>query len=110
MNGQIITCDSCGKDKERYRNWPWDRACWNRWDRAGRPDTGPPPRRTGRYGEYFELTREQGYTLENAAARMEISIRTAQRHEARLRREGVPPITYESSARSFFAVSRTAAI
>jgi hypothetical protein len=97
VSGEVITCDSCGRDKVRYRNSPWDHACWKRWDRAGRPDTGPPPRRTGRYGEFFELTREQHYSLENAAARMRVSVRTARRYEARLRREGAQPITFESS-------------
>ena len=95
MSLRVIECDSCGQEKEHWGHG-WCHACWNLWDRAGRPDTGPPPKRYGRYGEYFELTREHHYTLANAAARMGVSHRTAQRYEARLRKEGVPPVTYES--------------
>lgn len=91
MSGRIITCDSCG-ERKHHHGYGWCGACWKLWDRAGRPAAGPPPRRTGRVGEYLELTREQGYTLADAAARMNISHRTAQRHEARLRKEGVPPL------------------
>jgi hypothetical protein len=89
------TCDSCGHEKEHNRQ-QWCPTCRNRWDRAGRPAGGPPPRRTGRWEEYAELTREQGYTLTNAAARMGVSHRTAQRYEAWLRDAGVPAPTYES--------------
>jgi transposase-like protein len=93
---RIITCDSCGEEKEHHAHG-WCVSCWKRWDYSGRPDTGPPPRQYGRWEEYLELTREQGYSLRNAAARMGITKRTAQRYEARLRQEGVPPIAYESS-------------
>lgn len=110
MSGQpIIDCDSCGRRREHHAH-RWCKACWCRWDRAEQPDTGPPPRTTGRWEEFRELTREQHYTLENAAARMGISERTAWRHEARLRAAGVPATTHERGLRSFFAVSRTAAI
>jgi hypothetical protein len=96
MSFRIITCDSCGQEKEHQAHG-WCDPCWKRWDYAGRPDTGPPPRQYGRWEEYLELTREHGYNLTNAASRMGISVRTAQRHEARLRKAGVPPIAYESS-------------
>jgi hypothetical protein len=95
VSRRTITCDRCGQNKPHHARG-WCHACWDRWDRAGRPDTGPPPRRTGRWEEYYELTREQHYTLENAAARMRISLRTAQRHETRLRKQGAAPAAYES--------------
>lgn len=95
MSQPTIDCDSCGR-AGRCNKHSWCTACQRRWERAGRPEAGPPPRRTGRYGEYHELTREQHYTLANAATRMGVSHRTAQRYEARLRREGVAPVTYES--------------
>lgn len=92
MNGRrIIECDSCGEEKT-HQAYGWCKACWGRWDRAGRPAAGPPPSSYGRYDEYFELTRDQQYTLKNAAARMGVCERTAQRYEAHLRRQGVPPI------------------
>lgn len=95
MSTPIIFCDSCGNTAPRG-GFDWCIPCYNRWARAGRPDTGPPPRRNGRYEEYAELTREQHYTLRNAAARMGISERTAWRYEARLRAAGIPPATYQS--------------
>jgi hypothetical protein len=94
MNRRIITCDRCGYNKPHHARG-WCHACWDRWDRAGQPPEGPPPRRTGRYGEYFELTREHHYSLKNAAARMGVSERTAQRYETRLKQEGAAPATYE---------------
>jgi hypothetical protein len=97
MSARIIECDSCG-EASPHRSHELCRACFNRWDRAGRPDTGPPPRRTGRWEEYRELTREQNYTLKNAAARMRISTRTAERHEARLRAMGIPPVACQAVA------------
>lgn len=95
MSRQIITCDSCGQERE-LSGRGWCAPCWKRWDYAGRPDTGPPPRRIGRWEEYLELTREQHYTPANAAARMGICRRTAERHEARLRAMGIPPVIYQS--------------
>lgn len=103
MSRRIIDCDSCGQEKEQG-GYGWCEACRKRWAHAGRPEAGPPPTRYGRYGEYFELTREQHYTLANAAARMRISHRTAQRYEARLRKEGVPPVTYESGQLGVLAI------
>jgi hypothetical protein len=94
MSRRIIECDSCGRKKEHQAHG-WCKACWGRWERGGRPAAGPPPSRYGRREEYFELTRDQNYTLKNAAARMGISPRTAQRFEARLRSEGVPPLANE---------------
>ena len=95
MTARIIECDSCGEEKPHQAHG-WCDPCWKRWIYFGRPDSGPPPRRTGRWEEYAELTREHGYSLKNAAARMGISERTAQRHEARLRAEGVPLINETS--------------
>lgn len=84
---RVAECDSCGHAKP-IDAFGWCKPCYKRWDRAGRPDSGPPPRRVGRVDEYFELTREQYYTLPNAAARMGISERTAWRYEARIRAAG----------------------
>lgn len=96
MSGRrIIECDSCGEEKT-HQAYGWCKACWGRWDRAGRPAAGPPPSSYGRYEEYYELTREHHYTLKNAAARMAVCERTAQRYEAHLRRQGIAPATYES--------------
>lgn len=95
MKRRIITCDSCGHNRERG-GYKWCRTCYTRWDRAGRPAAGPPPVRNGRYDEYRELTRDHHYTRENAVARMGISLRTAERYEARLAAAGVPAATYQS--------------
>jgi hypothetical protein len=106
MSRRIIFCDSCG-NTGGHRGYGWCTACYFRWDRAGRPDAGPPPRRNGRYEEYAELTRDQHYTLRNAAARMGVSTRTAERYEARLRADGWPPVTYQSGRYGIHA-TRTA--
>jgi hypothetical protein len=103
MSQRIIDCDSCGREM-KHQAHGWCKACWGRWDRAGRPAVGPPPKRYGRYGEYYELTRDQHYSLRGAAARMGVSHRTVQRYEARLRKEGVPPVTYESGQLGVLAI------
>lgn len=38
---QIIDCGACGQQKP-HKARGWCSACWVRWDRAGRPDSGPP--------------------------------------------------------------------
>lgn len=91
---RVITCDSCGEEKEHHARG-WCASCWKRWDYSGRPESGPPPRKNGRWEEYAELTREQHYTLREAAIRMGISHRTAQRYEAWLLEAGVPKPAYQ---------------
>jgi hypothetical protein len=90
-----IECDSCGRHRP-HKGRDWCGACHSRWLRADCPDTGPPPPRNGRYEEYYELTREQHYTLANAAARMGICERTAYRYEARIAKAGTGRSTYQS--------------
>jgi hypothetical protein len=92
---RTITCVSCGR-RGKNRGHRKCSACYNSDTRAAsRPWTGPGPHGrgvskgaviiAGRIEDYAELTREQYYTLPNAAARMGISERTAWRYEARLR-------------------------
>lgn len=97
---RTITCVSCCM---RAKNWSRGRcrpcakaaayAAANPCDRPGPHGRGVQKGAVvlaGRIETYAELTREQYYTLENAAARMGISVRTAQRYEARVREmEGV---------------------
>jgi len=85
-NGRIIECESCGRT-EPHEAHGWCRACCQRWNRAGRPDDGPPPSRYGRYEEYFELTRVRRYSQARAAAEMGVHLRTAQRYELRIEQE-----------------------
>ncbi|MCO6011449.1 hypothetical protein NE236_41520 [Actinoallomurus purpureus] len=108
MSRRIIFCDRCGNEGQ-HGGYTWCRACHSRWERAGRPASGPPPKRNGRVGEYAELTRDQHYTLVNAAARMGISERTAWRYEARLRAAGIPPATYQSGRLGVHATAHAAA-
>jgi hypothetical protein len=92
---RTITCVSCCR---RAKNWSRGRcaacakaaayAAANSRGQAGPHGRGVPKGAvvvSGRIEDYAELTREQYYTLENAAARMGISVRTAQRYEARVR-------------------------
>jgi hypothetical protein len=82
-----IRCGCCGT---LGRHWAhgWVTACYDRWLRAGKPEGGPPPpwsRPYGRREDYAELTREQGFTLYQAAERLGVSSRTAWRYERLLR-------------------------
>jgi hypothetical protein len=94
-HGRLITCVSCQRLAKNYSRERC-RACAradayaaaNPCDRPGPHGRGVPKGAVvlaGRIEDYVELTREQCYTLENAAARMGISVRTAQRYEARVR-------------------------
>lgn len=101
---RIITCKHCG-DTKRHGAYGWCHACYTRWDRAGRPEDGPPQktsplavlelawqahseRRKGRLEDYQDL-RSWGLTVERAARRLGLSERTAWRYEAALRAEEV---------------------
>ena len=84
MSDRWIRCTSCENYRRHYGR-RWCKACWKRWDAAGRPKAGPPPSPYRRWDEYAELTREMGHTLRQAAGRMGVSVRTAQRYEARLK-------------------------
>jgi DNA-binding XRE family transcriptional regulator len=78
-----VVCAPCGRLRRPYGRG-WCRACFRRWARAGRPASGPPPSRSGRWEEYEELTREMGHTPRQAAERMGITDRTARRYETRI--------------------------
>ena len=38
----IVTCGNCNRPGQQNRGHGWCPACYSRWCRAGRPDTGPP--------------------------------------------------------------------
>lgn len=103
-------CARCGLNPERVRGWC--KRCYNIWYNAGRPDPGPPlpssqrgahprqiavarrsirraiaanqARADGRREDYAWLRNEQGLTIAQAAERMRVSHRTAQRYERAL--------------------------
>lgn len=79
----LVECSHCRMVAEHEAHG-WCHACYLLWTRAGRPDGGPPPRRNGRYEEYRALTRDQHCTRREAAERMGISYRTAERYETRI--------------------------
>lgn len=41
MTAEIIVCRCCGQRGQRRTNG-WRRTCYDRWIRAGRPESGPP--------------------------------------------------------------------
>lgn len=41
MTARIITCGAC-QQRRPHKAHGWCTTCYMRWDRAGRPDTGPP--------------------------------------------------------------------
>jgi hypothetical protein len=98
-------CSNCGDPLIPHRNsLGMCGRCYNRWDRAGRPDTGPPPPQAPTWTdaarasakaartEAFEANLRQlaylidtGMPLKAAARRMRIAIGTAYRYAAVLR-------------------------
>jgi hypothetical protein len=68
----MSTCACCGQPGEIVARG-WISACYFRWYRAGRPDTGPPPRQRmrqkDRLAEYTFL-REGGEDPRTAAHRV----------------------------------------
>lgn len=105
-----IICACCGLTGQHEAHG-WRTACYARWREAGKPTDGPPPpqdrrevsKRTfarlpwslqGRIElsksmreEYFELLDLFGLDRAEAAKRLNISLRTACRYEARRREE-----------------------
>ena len=98
-----ILCPRCGLFRQRKGSFPWCCACYQRWCRAGRPDTGPPPpvdRKTcaeraraayqekarGRREDYQEL-RSWGESREQAAGRIGVTERTVWRYDRALREQ-----------------------
>lgn len=93
MSARVGTCTYC-KRRMRIHARTWCRSCYGRWDRAGRPSSGPPPRPerpqrtpwipTGRIGlaqlaRYGQLVAE-GATRERIAWEMSIGDRQIQRY------------------------------
>ncbi|MGC5012578.1 hypothetical protein ACLQ2R_17580 [Streptosporangium sp. DT93] len=91
MGRRQITCACCGRPGPYGAN-NWVKACADRWRRAGRPDTGPPPRRrprdepstspTLRRAEYAVLA-DLGRSTASIAWELSVSPRTVQRYAAR---------------------------
>jgi len=78
---RITECGACGETRGHYARG-WCRPCWIRWNRAGQPEAGPPPvKHEGRREEYWELTRVQHLSREEAARRLGMSDRNARRYE-----------------------------
>ena len=108
----VITCPACGEDRP-HRARGWCDPCYNRWARRGKPETGPPeparPRitersraqsrinlaaaqeatrqRTAERLDRYASLRRRNYSIAKAAQWLEISRRTADRYEARLRNQ-----------------------
>ena len=92
---RMICCGSCGKRRPHrghgkcgpcYRSsYHAQNSPWKTPGAHGRGVQKGAMVLAGRIEDFFELTRDQGYTLANAAARMQISERTAWRYEARIR-------------------------
>lgn len=92
----IVVCACCGRTGAHHA-FGWIHPCYRRWAAAGKPSAGPPapfsrPRKPHpgcdveqRLEEYLELTYELGLTRDQAAERLNVSVRTAVRYEARLR-------------------------
>lgn len=95
-----IRCSCCGRFG-RHKAFTMCVACYQRWDRAGRPDTGPPPRtqdpvsaaaagrraaKQARMEDYQEL-RSWGETREQAAARLGVCTETTRRYDRALREQ-----------------------
>jgi hypothetical protein len=81
MTGTCACCDEPGRIIAH--GWRW--ACYSRWTRAGKPDTGPPPRTLllteERLAEYAHLV-EAGVHQEEAGRRVGITHeRTVRRYE-----------------------------
>lgn len=81
-------CSHCGKRPRAHRNGLC-KICYNRWVYYGRPEDGPPPPYAAKLArmEDYAFLRAQGKTRVEAAERMGICRRTAERYEAQLRRQ-----------------------
>lgn len=96
-----VICSCCGQVGPSGAHG-WRHTCYLRWLAADRPDTGPPPptpptesgRRggtgkgttyTGQLEDYEFLRATRRLSVSSSAARLCVSVRTAQRYEAALR-------------------------
>lgn len=94
-------CASCGRFR-KIRAHDWCDSCYVRWDRAGRPESGPPPvmtqpertaaaiarlaaRTAARIAAIREMDRQRLSTRE-IAWRLDVTSRTVERLRARIRR------------------------
>lgn len=98
MTYRIITCRCCGK-VGRYAANNWIQSCYQRWTRAGRPNTGPAPARRPKRGpgraprtrphqvrlENYADLRSWGVAKKEAAARLGVSVDTIRTYERELR-------------------------
>ncbi len=87
----------CRREADRW-GMGFTLSCYQRWSRSGRPEVFGPPRwtwglgvRAGRLEDYAELRREHGLSIAQAALRLGVCRRTADRYEAELRSRGLSP-------------------
>jgi hypothetical protein len=82
--GSVVICSNCGRENQPHAGHGWCSRCYSRWRHAGRPADGPPSSGpAARREDYYWLRDEQGLTIGQAAERVGICHRTAQRYEAR---------------------------
>jgi hypothetical protein len=85
---ELAECPYCGKSK--HFSMPYCRPCRLRWERAGQPDSGPPPPRDPEGGiEDLQEIWYRGMTAGEAAAKLGKSARTIERYKKKLRQRGV---------------------
>lgn len=99
-SSRAVRCTCCTRFGP-HKAFGWCVACYQRWDRAGRPDTGPPLRprdpiaaaeagrraaKAARIEDYLEL-RSWGETREQAAARLGVCEETTRRYDRALREQ-----------------------
>jgi hypothetical protein len=98
MTGTCACCDQPG----RIIAFGWREACYTRWRRAGKPDTGPPPARltkAERLAEY-ELLVEGGENSATAGRRLGLKHeRTIRGYETERKAKGMSAITCRCCAR-----------
>jgi len=94
-SSRIITC-SCGcGTRGRHGGRGWIHACYSRWIRAGKPAEGPSSRagsvnlhtqrKLGRLEDYAWLRTSLNLSIDQAAVRVSVCRRTAERYEADLK-------------------------
>ena len=106
----LIICRACLRPDVEHGAFGWCRACYSRWKRADRPESGPPPRgwrppvddvavaRAVR-GEQPELTprercaavaelRARGLSIRTIAKTLGCAQRTVERHTAAIKKGG----------------------
>ena len=82
----------CNRDLGTDTRFGMTHACYQRWVYHGRPEDGAPQAGAvvaGRIEDYAEL-RSWGLSREQAATRMNLSIRTLARYDSRIRADTLP--------------------